>query len=211
MNTMQPKTLWLIALLAMGTLVACDKKEPSSTQTTSTPATTPAASTTTAADNDALPIIPRSEIESEVIGEITGEVDGNAFQVYVMVSEVDEMEEPLASASWSPSGTGYRADILGYRNVQTDRRGLITLHVFLTEDLAFDAEESYAYYYESMATIFRLPDGSLSDVTAEWTADGVMAISGSFAGIGEEYFTENTKEITNGKFTVEGIEISQLY
>lgn len=211
MRTLQPKILWIIVLLAAITLVACDKKEASSTETASTSAASATQTTAAPAGDEVRPIIPRSEIESEIIGEFTGEVDGNPFQVYVLVSEIEGMDEPLASASWSPISGGYRADILGYRDSQSDRRGLITLHVFLDDDLQFNAEESYAYYYESAADVFLLPDGSLADVEAEWTAEGVMAISGLFAGVGTEEFTDNTREITNGTFTVTGIQISTLY
>lgn len=214
MRTVKRKISALTALLLTLVLAACDTTKPSSTETGSaaqaSAPTTTVASTEAPEGNTALPIVARSDIDADIIGEIRGEVDGNPFTVYVMISEVPDMDKPLASASWSVVGNGYRADILGYRESQTDRRGLITLHAYFDEELQFIAEESYAFYYESAFDIFMLPAGSITNAAAEWTADGVLAVTGSFSGVGTEAFTDNTREITGGEFSVDGIEMSML-
>lgn len=147
----------------------------------------------------------KEDIEGEVTGEITGFIDGEPFTVYTMISQEEGWEEGLSSASWNPRLNEYSVDILGYREKQTDRRGLVTLHLRFDEHFNPLADDSRATYYESAVTLYDLPYGSEQVTSVERLDEDTIKVSGTFGGTGTEEWTLETKEITDGKFSIDQI------
>lgn len=151
-----------------------------------------------------LPVVPRDQIDGEVTGEITGLANGEPFTVYTMISDVGA-DEPLNSTSWSRTVSGMNVDLLGYREKQTDRRGLVALHLRFDGDDNFIEDESRFNYFESAARVYMVPAGSVQVTSFGWQDEETLRIEGTFSGTGERDFSDEVVEVTEGKFSVEMI------
>src|SRR5690625_413310 len=114
----------LIALVFLGVVACKDESKDNAASTSSA-----AATTTTTKETEAVP-----DPEGEVIGEVSGVVDGEPFSNYVLISDLEACDEPLASASWSQNAAGYSVDILSYRYSQMSRNGGMNLHLKLDDN-----------------------------------------------------------------------------
>lgn len=197
--------IMFIALVFLG-ITAC--KDNASGDTASASST--AATATATQETEEAEVIP--EPEGEVIGEVSGVVDGETFSNYVLISDLAGFEEPLASASYTKNVVGYTVDILSYRYSQMSRNGGMNLHIKLDDDLNLIDEDSYGTYLESMMDVYNLSrGGSVENVTATLDGDGLLTISGNFAGKAEESVLWDDGEeldfvtLEDGKFSVRQI------
>lgn len=165
----------------------------------------PASATSEALDWLGLPVVKKEDIDGEIIGEITGKVDGAPFTVYAMASEIPDYGL-LTSASWRSVGSDeVKIDIIGYREHQEDRRGMVTLHLWFDNELNLIVDESYFYYYKSAFVPLMGPDGSIQVTSVERIDDEFMRVSGTFAGTAIEDWGDDEVDIVDGVFSIDMI------